>query len=537
MQDILDQVFGYIRGILHYRWYALAVAWLVCIVGWVSVYRLPDQYEASARVYVDTQSVLRPLLKGLVVNVNDPDSQVALMTRTLLSRPNLEKVARMADLDLQAKNSVAMESILNSLQKQIRLSGTGRQNLYSIGFTDEDPNLAKKVVQSLLTIFVENTLGGTRQDSTTAQRFLDRQIADYEARLVAAEKRLTEFKRVNVGLMPSDGKTYYQRMQLASLDLEAARLELEQAQNRRDSLQRQMGGEEPSFGFDPNPVVPDRITPSLALPIQSRIQSMEQQLDSLLLKYTEKHPDVIAAREILADLEKQRDQQLDQIAARQARVPSAFRTPEGLDTNPVYQQMKIALSNEEANIAALQARVDEYQNRFDQLQEKVNTIPDIEAQLVALNRDYDVTRQNYEELLARREAAHISQQAEQSADDIRFKVIEPPRVPSDPAGPNRPLLMSGVMAAGVGVGIALAFVIAQIRPTFDSRRSLTNLTNLPVLGSVGVVLSRVDIRRRRLGMLIFFALSSCLLLIYAVMVVLEATGGLRIPYTLTKLLG
>ena len=537
MQDILDQVLGYLRGIWRYRWYALALAWLVCIVGWVGIYRLPDQFEASARVYVDTQSVLRPLLKGLVVNVNDPDSQVALMTRTLLSRPNLEKVARMADLDLQAKNSVAMDNLLRGLRDQITLSGTGRQNLYSIRFTDENPELAKKVVQSLLTIFVENTLGGARQDSTTAQRFLDRQIADYEARLVAAEKRLTEFKRINVGLMPSDGRSYYQRMQAAAGDSQVARLELEQAQNRRDSLQRQIGGEEPSFGFDPNPVVPDRITPSITLPIQGRIQSMEQQLDSLLLKYTERHPDVIAAREILADLEKERDKQLDQIAASQANVPSAFRTPQGLDTNPVYQQMKIALSNEEANIAALQVRVDEYQNRFEELQKKVNTIPEIEAQLVALNRDYDVTRQNYEELLARREAAHISQQAEQSADDIRFKVIEPPRVPSDPAGPNRPLLMSGVMAAGAGLGIALAFLIAQIRPTFDSRRSLTNVTSLPVLGSVGVILSRVDIRRRRFSVLVFFMLSSCLLLIYAGMVLLEATGGLRIPYTLTKLLG
>src|ERR1044071_6551386 len=132
MHEIVEQILGYLRGIWRYRWYALALAWTVCLGGWFVVHRLPDQFEASARVYVDTQSILRPLLRGLAVDVN-PDAQIQLMTRTLLSRPNMEKVARMTDLDLRAKDNSQMDVLLDRLGKHISLKSLGRENLYTIG--------------------------------------------------------------------------------------------------------------------------------------------------------------------------------------------------------------------------------------------------------------------------------------------------------------------------------------------------------------------------------------------------------------------
>nr|MDQ2695567.1 Wzz/FepE/Etk N-terminal domain-containing protein [Pseudomonadota bacterium] len=151
MHDIIDQFFSYLRGVWRHRWYALLVAWLVCLGGWALVYKLPDQYQASAQVYVDTQTMLRPLLKGLAVDIN-PDSQIVLMTQTLLSRPNLEKVTRMTDLDLKARDSNAMDALVADLAGRISLQAAGRVNLYNISFTDHDPQLAKRVVQALLTI-------------------------------------------------------------------------------------------------------------------------------------------------------------------------------------------------------------------------------------------------------------------------------------------------------------------------------------------------------------------------------------------------
>lgn len=530
MYEIIEQLLDYLRGIWRNRWYALGCAWLVCLVGWVVVYRLPDQYEASARVFVDTQSILRPLLQGLTVSVN-PEAQIGLMTRTLLSRPNLEKIARNADLDIRAQDTEAMDELINNLQKRIKLLGAGRENLYSIAFTDRDPQLAKKVVQAVVTVFVENLLGETRQDTDTAQRFLEKQIAEYEARLVEAENRLKEFKLKNVGLMPSEGQTYYSRLQQASADVEMVRLELNQAESRRNSLLQQIGGEEPTFGIGPQPGASVGPAGGPVLPIDARIQSLEQKLDELLLKYTERHPDVGILKQTIADFKKQREAELAQyqasMAASAASNAGGFG-PAGVDANPVYQQLKVALAQEEANVASLRARLAEYEKRRREIQDQVSTVPQVEAELAALNRDYEINRKKYDELVARRESARLSQQAEQTNQDIRFRIIDPPRVPLDPTGPNRPLLTSGVLVGALGGGGALAFLLAQLWPTFDSRRSLMRATQIPVFGSVSEVLSPAAARRERWALLGYFALGVCLLMLYGGLLVVE-TMGFKLP--------
>src|SRR6476646_11574947 len=114
MQDVIQQLLSLLRGIWHRRWIGLAVAWLAAIIGIAVVYRIPEKYEASARVYVDTESLLRPLLAGLAIQPN-VDQQVALISRTLVSRPNVEKLLRLADLDLGVKGDGARESLVDNV--------------------------------------------------------------------------------------------------------------------------------------------------------------------------------------------------------------------------------------------------------------------------------------------------------------------------------------------------------------------------------------------------------------------------------------
>src|SRR5882672_7967873 len=131
MQEVIDQILGYVKATWRYRWYAVGVAWAVAVGGWIFVYMMPDRYEATARVYVDTQSVLRPLLSGLAVQPN-VDQMVTMMSRTLISRPNMEKVIRMADMDIKIKTSDDREALLSKLNKQLTVKSAGRENLYTI---------------------------------------------------------------------------------------------------------------------------------------------------------------------------------------------------------------------------------------------------------------------------------------------------------------------------------------------------------------------------------------------------------------------
>lgn len=517
MHDILAQIKTYIRGVWRHRWTLMGAMWFVCIAGWLVVYKLPDQYEATARVYVDTQSMLRPLLRGLAVQTSISE-QIALMTRTLLSRPNLEKVARMTDLDLRAKTPEQMDALLDGLRHEIEIKGTQKVDLYTISYQNSDPQLAKRVVQSLLTIFVENSLGANRKDSDVAQQFLTAQVQDYESRLRAAEERLKEFKRKHVGLMPSEGKDYFQRLQEAEAQLQNTQEALLEAKRRRDELKRQLAGEEPSFGIGSQSQSGDGLTS----PLDKRIQNMEERLDALLLKYTPQHPDVIALRRTIDDLKKQRKKELEQMS----KLPASDFS----NNNPVYQQMKIQVGTADADVAALEARYEQDKKHVADLRKMVNTVPQVEEDLAQLNRDYSINKKNYEELVSRLESAKLSTQADQNANDVQFKIIDPPRVPTKPSAPNRPLFMSIVLLGGIASGVALALFLSQIRVTFDNRRSLAEAMGLPVLGSVSIVMSRSMIIRRRMEKISYALITLVLVMVYSGLMVYQLLGSQLIAH-------
>ncbi|MCZ6829570.1 MAG: chain length-determining protein, partial [Gammaproteobacteria bacterium] len=436
MQDLLAQLFTYFWGVWRFRWVALILAWCFSIAGWIGVHNLPDAYVANARIYVDSNTVLGPLLKGLAIQPNI-NQRISLMSRTLLSRPNLEKLMRMADLDLQVRSDQETEEFLTELRESISLSAErGNASLYSISYKSEDRDTAKRIVQALITIFIESSLGDKREDSTDAQSFLDQQIEDYEVRLIEAETRLADFKQRYAGTLPGETGGYYAQLSKSKGEESAARLQLKSLENRRDELKKQLSGEEPVFlssGLD-------EFRTSYS-PLDLRIQSLQAAKDGLLSKYTERHPEVIQISRLLADLEAQREQESGMAIA---DTSSGII---GLTSSPAYQDMRTMLGETEANIAELTVIVDEYARRVQDLKDKVDNIPVIETELIQLDRDYQVIANQHQQLLKRRESAMISQRVEQNANDVTFRVVDPPFVPLKPSEPNKLLLSSAVLFA------------------------------------------------------------------------------------------
>ena len=515
MQEILVQMYGYLRGIWRRRWPMLLMAWFVCLIGWGFVLKMPDQYEASAKVYVDTGSMLQPLLRGIAVESNMGE-QIELITKTLFSRPNLEQVARMTDLDLQAKNELENDELLESIKKRVTLDGGGRQNIFTIGYVDENPEMAKKVVQAFLTIFVESSLGTTRKDGDVAQKFIDAQIQEYETRLLEAEDRVKEFKQKNVGMVPAtSGGDYFSRLTAERASYDAALQRLEEVMRRRDEIKRQILGEEPTFGLAPSANI---FSGGVSHPLDGRIAEMEKQIDELLLKYTSKHPDVVSLEDTVQRLKQQRQRELDEA---RKKMPELMDAGPALQQNPVYQQMKISLGQAEAEAASLNVRVRQARESLAQLERLVDTIPSVEAEFQRLNRDYSIVKSNYEQLLSRRESARVGQDAEASGDSVKFKVVDPPRVPLEPTGPNRRLFVSVVLLVGLGAGIGLALFMSQVKQTFDTRATLREATGLPVLGSVSMEWTPAQRMRLRIETAVFMGVSSFLLLVFVVVLLLQ----------------
>jgi len=482
MAELTALLLTFFKAIGKYRWYAVAIAWLVALVGWAVVFHLPNDYQASARVYVDTQSILKPLMQGMTTTPN-VEQQVMFMRRTLISRPNVERVLRMVDLDIKAKDAKEHEKQVDELMNAIKVTGTERDDIYTISYNNENPKVGKDVVQSLLTIFVEGSFGGKKQDSEKAVQFIDDQIKMYEERLAAGENSLKEFKIQHMGLLPRQGTDYSSNLGDLSDKLAQARLELTEAEQARNAIKRQIAGE------DLAPATAEQLIVNPE--IDGRIAALEKQLDGLRMQYTEEHPDIVSAKRLIASLQQRKKDEAKK---------AAKNGDPGANYSPMLQQMNVALSVEEARVASLRARVGEYAARMERMRSQSTAAPEVEAQLAQLNRDYAINKENYEKLVQRREAAKLSGDLSSATDMMSFRVIDPPIVPQTPVGPNRPRFYSLVFVAALLAGLGGAFLMSQVRPTFLSQHNLREVTGVPILGSIGMNWTEQQkaSRRRRL---------------------------------------
>ena len=486
MNELLRQLLNTLRGMWHRRWIGLAAAWIAAVVGIAVAYRIPERYEASARVFVDTQTLLKPLMAGLSIQPN-VDEQVLLISRTLISRPNVDKLVRMADLDLATQSRSSREDLIDSVMKAIQLQGDVKTNLYTISYKDSNPEQARKVVQSLLSIFVESSLGDKRQDTRAAVKFLDDQIKQYEVSLKAAEDRLKDFRLKYLGVAQGN-QDYFGKLAKLSDDIEAARLELRAAEQSRDAYKRELAGEAPVLQ-------PEGSRIQAAVPeIDARIAAQKTQLDSLLQKYTEQHPDVVGTKRVIKELEEQRAKELQ---AMQEASAASGGTRDPAQASPVFQQMRVSLADSEANVAALRAKVSSYESQYAQLKNAARLVPQVEAEFAQLNRDYDIQKKTYETLLARRQSAAIGEGV-QDAGGTQFRVIDPPRVSPKPVPPSRIALLGIVFIAAIGAGLLASFAANEIMPTFHDARALRSTTQRPILGMVTMLPSRAlsELKRR-----------------------------------------
>lgn len=497
MDELLQRALVNLRAMWHRRWIGLAAAWIFAIVAVAIAFRVPEKFEASARVYVDTQSLLRPVMAGLAIQPN-LDQQVALMSRTLISRPNVEKLVRMADLDLGVKSNTERDEVIDNLMKTLQLGGNVTSNLYVISYRDAKPQQAKNVVQSLLTIFVESSLGDKRQDTRGAVKFLDEQIKRYEQSLQTAENRLKEFKLKYMGVPGQGGQAgqdFFAKMARLGDDIANARLELQAAQESRDSYKRELAGEAPSLLPDGSGTGAPMASPE----IDARIAAQKTKLDELLRTYTDQHPDVLGTRRVITALEEQRK---EDVQARERAARTSARSIESIDRNPVFQQMRVSLADAEANVASLRARLSAYENQYAQLRSSARLVPQVEAEFAQLNRDYDVQKKTYGDLLARREAATMGVDV-QDTGGTQFRVIDPPRVSPQPVQPTRITMLGIAFALAIGAGFLASFVASELMPTFHDARSLREVSKRPVLGMVAMLPSETVRRKRRRNVFLF----------------------------------
>jgi polysaccharide chain length determinant protein (PEP-CTERM system associated) len=528
MTPAFDHVFDEVRGAWRFRWIALIAAFSVALIGWAVVFALPDRYEADARVFVDTRTALKPALQGLTIDQN-VDGQINYVRQSLLEGPQLERIAKDAGvLSPTVTDERARAKILNSLSDRIILGvfSAGSQGderstagtIYTFHYTDGERARGLRVVESLLNTFVEETLGGKREGSQNAQRFLETQIKDYEQRLSAAEDKLAAFKKKNVGLMPSDQGGYFVQLQKEVDASKKVESDLSVAMSRREELAKQLHSDSVVSAAGNSTVSSGR--GGGGSDTLTRIQETQARLDELLLKYTDKHPDVIATRATLAELKQRRVAEL----ANLRRGDASAIASSGAGNNPVYQSMQLELNKVDVEIAALRRELAQHQGTVADLRQRLNSAPQVEAEYQQLNRDYDVNKAQYTALLESYQKARLGERAD-NAGSVRFEIVLPPTSPLVPAWPKRGLLLGLIWLAALCVGGAIAYGLHTIKPILSSVRAVNHLTAFPVLGVVSAAFPTAQRKKMWRHVWRISAASACLVLALGIALVLNWSGA------------
>ena len=469
MDNLYDDFRASLHSVWHRRWLAIIVAWAVCVVGWLAVAMVPNTYESHGRIYVQLYD---PLAAQVGIGDSDRQHDIDRVRDTLTSAEHLERVIRSTALGDGITDAKQMESAVQSLGKQIKITND-QDNLFDITATTSsmarsdkaNAALSRDIVQKMIDIFREENVADNVGQMKDTMTFLDQQLATRQKELEDAEQRRLAFESAHPELAQG-GVSLIQRLEQDRGQMRDIDGDLAAAQSAVAAVNGQLSTTPATVS------VPGQVGGA-----RGQLAQAQSDLSSMRARgLTENHPDVIATRNLISALRAQVAQE----------GPTGFV---GGAPNPAYSSLQSMKADRAAAIVALQARRTSVQADLDQAVAQQTANPDLVAQAQNISRDYDVLKDQYDKLLQNREELRLKGQVEVAHNAVKFQVIDPPTLPRAPTAPNRPMLLVMVLAAGIAAGAGVAFAVGELKSTFATTAKLGRNTGLPVLGAISESLS------------------------------------------------
>ena len=369
--DLPQPVLRSLNGLWRRRWLVVAVVWTAALIGWFALWLIPDKYESRAQVFVQTETILEPVLNGFTARP-DYSRRVEVMRLQLLTRPNVEEIILRSGLDktIDAQSPLErrakMQSMVDWVAGQIKIESP-REMYFIISYKNSDPKISRAVVDAVLNMLIEQDLGASLSESEAAHRRLDLQIEEYEEKLTANERAVVAFRAEHAGeLTTSQGST--RQRELKENELIRVTDELERTKGRILTLQNLLSA-----------------TPRHAS--GGELERLKVELAALRSQYEENHPDI---RGVLA------------------RIEALEKDNAALSSNPEYVRLQSELRVAQASITALEGREIRLKDELSALDFAVGQAPAVEAELRQIVREYEQTQKTYEELLSRRDRLDLT---------------------------------------------------------------------------------------------------------------------------------
>lgn len=485
MNGLYDEIRVALHSVWSRRWMVLAVAWAICLIGWLVIASIPNRYESRARLLVEVNDIL-PENEG--ASPYSDRQRIDQIRNTLTSARNLEKVALTTGLvpagasDRDKQNAVAM------LQTNIKVIAQ-QDNIFEIvsnigvgSLSDADnAKLASGVVDSLITVFRDEQLRGGRLNAREGLKFLDAQLAEREKALREIEAKRTAFEAQNIGMIPGSAGS-------PAMRIESARSELSQVEAQLAAAQGALAAANGQLASTPATIsVPGLNSTGGGVARQQLAGAMAELSGMRARGLTDAHPDVIALKNQIAALQAQ--------ASREGTGGSGATS----QPNPAYASLAAMRAERQAMVSSLSQRRAQLAGEISQITARRIQEPGIAAEYDRINGEYTTIKGQYDKLLAQREQVRLRGQVETETDAIRIDLIDPPTKPTAPSAPNRPLFLTLVLLAGIGGGIGAAFGLSQVRTSYATAERLERASGLPVIGSVTEVMTadrRADRRKK-----------------------------------------
>jgi len=489
--DLPKPIIRYGVGLWRKRWTVAVVAWAVALLGWFGLWLIPDKYVSRAQVYVQTETVLDPVMSGVTARPNY-EKRVEVMRLQLLSRPNLAEIIARSGLDKEyvtASNArerrVQLEKLIDWVSGAITISSP-QEMYFDIRYANSNPVLARNVVDAALNMLIEQDLGASFTENEEARKRLDSEVETFGNRLTAKEREVAAFRRRH-----ADELGFFQgndrRRDLLETDLSRVNDDLALATRRVGALRSQ-------------------IATTTSQSTGGELDQLKVQLAGLRSQYNEDYPDISVLKARIAELE----------AGNRNDLP----------TNPEFKRLNTELRSAKDIVAGLEDRRSRIQTDLDALDITIGQAPAVVAELQRIERDYEQTRKNYEELLQRRDRLAITANLGAGSQGVEYKVFERPQISLVPSAPPRLILilLTTFMALGAGFGAAILFTWLQ--RSFSQESELQEAFGLPVLGAMSEVNSDAVIAERRRDILRLGAAAAALAAFAALYVYWEV---FRIP--------
>lgn len=459
--DLPQPVLRALNGLWRRRWLAVAVAWGAAMAGLIALWLVPDKYESRAQVFVQTETILEPVLNGFTARP-DYSRRVEVMRLQLLTRPNVEEIIRRAGLDktIDANSAmerrVKMQGMVDWVAGQIKIESP-REMYFIISYKNSDPAIARAVVDAVLNMLIEQDLGASLSESEAARRRLDLQVEEYEEKLTANENAVAAFRAKHAAELTATQGSLRQR-ELKENELVRVSDELERTKGRVLTLQNLMSA-----------------TPRHAS--GGELDRLKVELSALRSQYEDNHPDIRAV---------------------QARVNELEKDDAALSANPEYVRLSSELKVAQDSVAALSVREARLKDELAALDFAAGQAPAVEAELRQIVREYEQTQKTYEELLSRRDRLDLTRNLGAAGRGVEYQVFEWPSESLAPSDPPRLLLIIGVCLAAAGAGAGAAFALTLLDKSYTQASELQAAFGLPVLGAISETPSqRVHEDRRR----------------------------------------